>query len=187
MSDVPAIVDSTLSNALQALSRALLALGPESVSPDPLTESDIEVDGVCPICLVSFRAHLAEEEMASVMESPAHASGDLGVTRLQGTCKQHTELITDTNPRTSGVINENGGESPVQDNPETAAARLVNDVIRDVLDRLSPSGSGLTNTDLHTLLESVLPTLIPPISQTESSDPLDLETDYRSEFGGMYS
>lgn len=81
----------------------------------------------------------------------------------------------------------------IQDNPETAAARLVNDVIRDVLDRLSlgPSGSGLTNTDLHTLLESVLPTLIPPTSQSESPDILDLESEHEypahSEFNGMYS
>jgi len=46
------------------------------------------IDAVCPICLVAFRAHLAEEELASVMESPANDEADLGVTRLQDTCKQ---------------------------------------------------------------------------------------------------
>ncbi|KAF8528701.1 hypothetical protein JB92DRAFT_2862150 [Gautieria morchelliformis] len=54
-----------------------------------LAESDLDLDGVCPICLVQFRAHLAEEEMALAMDSPAHASEDLGVTRLESTCRQY--------------------------------------------------------------------------------------------------
>lgn len=41
---------------------------------------------MCPVCFVPFLAVLAEEEMAHAMDSPAHASADLGVTRIAGTC-----------------------------------------------------------------------------------------------------
>lgn len=44
------------------------------------------VDSVCPICLTSLHAILAEEETAIAMESPAHPIEELGVTRLSQTC-----------------------------------------------------------------------------------------------------
>ncbi|KIJ56844.1 hypothetical protein M422DRAFT_22980, partial [Sphaerobolus stellatus SS14] len=56
--------------------------------PSSYKPTHILIDALCPICLVAFRAHLAEEEMASVMESPAQDPADLGVTRLDDTCKQ---------------------------------------------------------------------------------------------------
>jgi hypothetical protein len=40
------------------------------------------LDSTCSICMQPFLAILAEEETASVMESPAFYSGELGVTRL---------------------------------------------------------------------------------------------------------
>ncbi|OSD07243.1 hypothetical protein PYCCODRAFT_1430485 [Trametes coccinea BRFM310] len=55
-----------------------------------LTERDLTAlghsDSTCPICLNSLLALLAEEEMALVMESPAHPVEGLGVTRLAQTC-----------------------------------------------------------------------------------------------------
>ncbi|KIY51632.1 hypothetical protein FISHEDRAFT_5476, partial [Fistulina hepatica ATCC 64428] len=50
-----------------------------------LTEAQIKALGdndCCPICLTSFLALLAEEEMALAMDSPAHSPVNLGVTRL---------------------------------------------------------------------------------------------------------
>lgn len=43
-------------------------------------------DSTCPICFLPLLAVLAEEEMALAMDSPAHASSHLGVTRLEKTC-----------------------------------------------------------------------------------------------------
>lgn len=43
-------------------------------------------ESVCPICFNTFLAILAEEEMALVMDSPAHPVEELGVTRLYETC-----------------------------------------------------------------------------------------------------
>ncbi|KAG1770083.1 hypothetical protein EDD22DRAFT_867606 [Suillus occidentalis] len=43
-------------------------------------------ESVCPICFNTFVAILAEEEMALVMDSPAHPVEELGVTRLHETC-----------------------------------------------------------------------------------------------------
>ncbi|KAG2077459.1 hypothetical protein BDR04DRAFT_546153 [Suillus decipiens] len=43
-------------------------------------------ESVCPICFNTFLAILAEEEMALVMDSPAHPVEELGVTRLHETC-----------------------------------------------------------------------------------------------------
>lgn len=43
-------------------------------------------ESVCPICLNTFLAILAEEETALVMDSPAHPVEELGVTRLHETC-----------------------------------------------------------------------------------------------------
>ncbi|KAI0761960.1 hypothetical protein BD413DRAFT_586766 [Trametes elegans] len=55
-----------------------------------LTESDLatlgESDSQCPICLTTYRTLLVEEEMALVMDSPAHPIEELGVTRLVQTC-----------------------------------------------------------------------------------------------------
>jgi len=39
-------------------------------------------DSSCPICFTSYLAIIAEEEIATVMDSPAHASEHLGVTKL---------------------------------------------------------------------------------------------------------
>lgn len=51
-----------------------------------ITEEDLvklgHKDSTCSICIQPFLAILAEEESASVMESPALFSGELGVTRL---------------------------------------------------------------------------------------------------------
>ncbi|CAL1713086.1 unnamed protein product [Somion occarium] len=55
-----------------------------------LTEQDIVTseltDASCPICITPFLALLAEEEMAVAMESPAHHTEELGVTKLQNKC-----------------------------------------------------------------------------------------------------
>jgi len=51
-----------------------------------LSESDLvkvgEKEGACSVCYLPFLAILAEEEHASVMQSPAHPAEELGVTRL---------------------------------------------------------------------------------------------------------
>ncbi|KAI0254716.1 hypothetical protein BJV78DRAFT_1152022 [Lactifluus subvellereus] len=55
-----------------------------------LTESDLQAlghrDSSCSICLNTFLASLAEEEIALVMDSPAQPPELLGVTRLVDTC-----------------------------------------------------------------------------------------------------
>jgi len=55
-----------------------------------LTEADLErlghKDGSCSICLNSFLACLAEEEIAYAMDSPAQPVEDRGVTHLAETC-----------------------------------------------------------------------------------------------------
>jgi len=43
-------------------------------------------DALCPICMNSFAAVIAEEELAHAMDSPAVAADTLGVTRLHKTC-----------------------------------------------------------------------------------------------------
>lgn len=43
-------------------------------------------DSSCSICMNTFRASLAEEEMAQAMDSPAQPAEELGVTRLINTC-----------------------------------------------------------------------------------------------------
>ena len=43
-------------------------------------------DSSCSICMNTFRASLAEEEMARAMDSPAQPAEGLGVTRLTDTC-----------------------------------------------------------------------------------------------------
>ena len=55
-----------------------------------LTEADLErlghKDASCSICLNSFLACLAEEEIAYAMDSPAQPVEDRGVTHLAETC-----------------------------------------------------------------------------------------------------
>ncbi|TFY83697.1 hypothetical protein EWM64_g319 [Hericium alpestre] len=55
-----------------------------------LSEEDLEAcgqyDATCPICMNTYLAALAEEEMGLAMDSPAHATENLGVTRLAKTC-----------------------------------------------------------------------------------------------------
>ncbi|ETW84012.1 hypothetical protein HETIRDRAFT_449601 [Heterobasidion irregulare TC 32-1] len=55
-----------------------------------LSEEEMDILGQhessCPICMNTFLASLAEEELALVMDSPAHPVEDLGVTRLSKTC-----------------------------------------------------------------------------------------------------
>jgi len=56
-----------------------------------LTEADLDRlgqrDSSCSICLNTFLACIAQEEMAYVMDSPAQPVEDLGVTRLADTCE----------------------------------------------------------------------------------------------------
>ncbi|THH15202.1 hypothetical protein EW146_g5228 [Bondarzewia mesenterica] len=55
-----------------------------------LSEDDLESLGhresSCPICMNTFLAALAEEELAFAMDSPANPTEDAGVTRLSRTC-----------------------------------------------------------------------------------------------------
>ncbi|KAG1753990.1 uncharacterized protein EDB91DRAFT_1101024 [Suillus paluster] len=55
-----------------------------------ITETELKdlghSESVCPICFNTFLAILAEEEMALVMDSPAHPVEELGATRLHETC-----------------------------------------------------------------------------------------------------
>jgi hypothetical protein len=44
-------------------------------------------DSSCSICLNTFLACIAQEELAYVMDSPAQPVEDLGVTRLADTCE----------------------------------------------------------------------------------------------------
>ncbi|KAH7105398.1 hypothetical protein BKA62DRAFT_387850 [Auriculariales sp. MPI-PUGE-AT-0066] len=46
----------------------------------------VEPDATCPICMNTFNAIIAEEELAYAMDSPAVAADTLGVTRLHKTC-----------------------------------------------------------------------------------------------------
>jgi len=203
-----------LTNTLQALSRALLALGPD-VPHDPrlddlittlprLSEEDVDKEGVCPICLVPFRAHLAEEEMASVMESPAHASEDLGITCLENTCKHvfcrkdistwirqsRNSCPTCRTPLLPPVYEQNQEQTSGQTNEEDpqAAVRMVDDVIRDVLEALGPATDGRPNEDqLRTMVETLLPTIqVASHLESQTTETGERDDPDRSEFG-MYS
>ncbi|KAF8529172.1 hypothetical protein BU17DRAFT_80361 [Hysterangium stoloniferum] len=203
-----------LTNTLQALSRALLALGPD-VPHDPrlddlittlprLSEEDVDKDGVCPICLVPFRAHLAEEEMASVVESPAHPVEDLGITCLENTCKHvfcrkdistwirqsrnscptcRTPLL----PPLSEQGQESTGGQTNEDDPQ-AAVRMVDDVIREVLETLGPATDGRPSEDqLRTMVETLLPNIqLAPHLEPQTAETVERDYPDRSEFG-MYS
>jgi len=100
-----------------------------------LNENDLanlnEKDSNCPICYNTFLAILAEEEMASVMDSPAAPSWMLGVTRLADTCghvfcrKDISEWLRDNNncPTCRRVViaeptnEEDGEEQEGQEGP----------------------------------------------------------------------
>jgi hypothetical protein len=58
----------------------------EDVISRPDMALHMSADASCPICFLSLLAVIAEEEMADAMGSPAHASSELGVTRLHKTC-----------------------------------------------------------------------------------------------------
>ncbi|KAF9651130.1 hypothetical protein BDM02DRAFT_977210 [Thelephora ganbajun] len=45
-----------------------------------------ELDSACPICFVPFSAILAEHEIAAAMDSSAHPTEELGITKLSKTC-----------------------------------------------------------------------------------------------------
>ncbi|KAN0132663.1 RING-type domain containing protein [Lactarius tabidus] len=74
--ELPGLTDDEIQSIVEKLPR--------------LTESDLENlghdDSSCSICMNTFRASLAEEEMAQAMESPAQPAEELGVTRLIDTC-----------------------------------------------------------------------------------------------------
>ncbi|KAF8591569.1 hypothetical protein K439DRAFT_907236 [Ramaria rubella] len=169
-----------------------------------LTEDDVDLDGVCPICLVQFRAHLAEEEMALAMDSPAHASEDLGVTRLENTCRHifcrkdistwirqsRNSCPTCRRPLLDPPIIADASEQPsaetLSPGDQQATIQMTDEMIREVLEALGsmdgPPNLGQAES-MHRLVESLLPS----IPQLETQIPNDGH-DYpdRSEFG-MYS
>lgn len=44
------------------------------------------LEAICPVCMNTLVAIIAEEEIAIAMDSPAHPIEELGVTRLAKTC-----------------------------------------------------------------------------------------------------
>jgi len=74
--ELPGLTDAEIQSIVEKLPR--------------LTESDLKNlghhDSSCSICMNTFLASLAEEEMAQAMDSPAQPADYLGVTRLIDTC-----------------------------------------------------------------------------------------------------
>ncbi|KAG1820230.1 uncharacterized protein BJ212DRAFT_1338810 [Suillus subaureus] len=130
-------------------------------------------ESVCPICFNTFLAILAEEEMALVMDSPAHPVEELGVTRLHETCghmfcrRDITKWIRD------------GREScPTLTRRETEETSLPDDftewIVESSMVARESNGAGL------------LPILGVP-SMAMGGHPSAQQRESRDEFSGMYS
>ncbi|KAJ3830563.1 hypothetical protein F5880DRAFT_1514502 [Lentinula raphanica] len=144
-------------------------------------------ESVCPICFVPLTALLAEEETAIAMDSPAHPTEELGVTRLAESfqcnhlfCRRDISRWVmdghDTCPTCRRPLLERGGERTSQ-RPDI--------VPPDVQDAYDPS-------QLNTLLErlregevlelpglSTFPTFFPGPRRAPQDD--------RNEYSSMYS
>ncbi|KAG0709590.1 hypothetical protein DFH29DRAFT_884831 [Suillus ampliporus] len=155
-----------------------------------ITETELKdlghSESVCPICFNTFLAILAEEEMALVMDSPAHPVEELGVTRLHETCghlfcrRDITKWIRD------------GREScPTCRRPFLTAAA------DDQRDPSDTAGSSLPDDFPEWIVHSsmvatesgnagLLPMLSVP-SMAMGSYPSTHQRESRDEFSGMYS
>jgi len=132
-----------------------------------LTETDVDLDAVCPICLVTLGAHLAEEDMASVMASPAQDTADLGVTRLQETCHhvfcrkditvwirqgQNVGCPTCRAP----LLSQDRLATPSNSTAELGATNdMLNQLVHNVLVHLRPDSAQYHS--IRSLLETALP------------------------------
>jgi len=119
-----------------------------------LTEADLERlghrDASCPICMNTFLAAIAEEDMAYAMDSPAQPVEDRGVTRLAETCGHvfcRKDLLT--------WIRDRNSSCPVcrarliKSSLDWAAVNAARNRIRAAyrLERQILNGDGLRSTD----------------------------------------
>ncbi|KAI0068691.1 hypothetical protein BV25DRAFT_1791421, partial [Artomyces pyxidatus] len=163
-----------------------------------LTEEQLDELGQhessCPICMNTLLAAIAEEELALVMDSPAHPVEILGVTRLAQTCghvfcrKDILTWIRDGHPScplcrtafikptsTEGQSSPSGGaEAPPEDDDvlgddafDQAMARIVAAYHEERRQMGAP------------------PTSFGPAQSAYGDD--DTHTDSRDDYSGMYS
>ncbi|KAG1874479.1 hypothetical protein DFJ58DRAFT_741131 [Suillus subalutaceus] len=142
-------------------------------------------ESVCPICFNTFLAILAEEEMALVMDSPAHPVEELGVTRLQETCghmfcrRDITKWIRDGRKSCPtcrrAFLTTGAGDT---DQRETGETSLPDDftewIVESSMVARESGGAGL------------LPILGVP-SMAIGGRPSAQQRESRDEFSGMYS
>ncbi|KAG1779740.1 hypothetical protein EV702DRAFT_1086322 [Suillus placidus] len=141
-------------------------------------------ESVCPICFNTFLAILAEEEMALVMDSPAHPVEELGVTRLHETCghmfcrRDITKWIRDGRescPTCRRAFLMTAADS---DQRETEESSLPDDfsewIVESSMVARESGGAGL------------LPILAVP-SMAMGGQPPAQQRESRDEFSGMYS
>lgn len=142
-------------------------------------------ESVCPICFNTFLAILAEEEMALVMDSPAHPVEELGVTRLHETCghmfcrRDITKWIRDGRESCPtcrrAFLTTGAGDS---DRRETEETSLPDDftewIVESSMVARESNGAGL------------LPILGVP-SMAMGGHPSAQQRESRDEFSGMYS
>ncbi|KAG1755742.1 hypothetical protein EDB19DRAFT_1662778 [Suillus lakei] len=143
-------------------------------------------ESVCPICLNTFLAILAEEEVALVMDSPAHPVEELGVTRLQETCG-HLFCRRDI----TKWIRDSRESCPTCRRPFLTAAAAADG------DQRETEESSMPNDFAEWIAESsmvaresgdagLLPTLGVP-SMAIGGHPSAHQLESRDEFPGMYS
>ncbi|KAI9058334.1 hypothetical protein FKP32DRAFT_1659618 [Trametes sanguinea] len=171
-----------------------------------LTERDLtalgHADSTCPICLNSLLALLAEEEMALVMESPAHPVEGLGVTRLAQTCghifcrKDIREWVLQGN--TTCPTCRRAFITPTPEEIQAAEQARGAQELTSLLDSVELEGA-LLEGYMFSLAHSMRPTHPSEGAGPRSGRPADGEPqlpeaeahfeydDDRSEFSGMYS
>ncbi|KAG2118793.1 uncharacterized protein F5147DRAFT_666863 [Suillus discolor] len=141
-------------------------------------------ESVCPICFNTFLAVLAEEEMALVMDSPAHPVEELGVTRLHETCghifcrRDITKWIQDGRESCPTCRRAFFANTANSDQRETDQSSLPEDFTEWIVESLmvarESDGAGS------------LPILSVP-SMAIGGHPFAQQRESRDEFSGMYS
>ncbi|KAG1907248.1 uncharacterized protein F5891DRAFT_363661 [Suillus fuscotomentosus] len=137
-------------------------------------------ESVCPICFNTFLAVLAEEEMALVMDSPAHPVEELGVTRLHETCghifcrRDITKWIQDGRESCPTCRRAFFANTANSDQRETDQSSLLEDFTESSMVARGSDGAGL------------LPILGVP-SMAIGRHLFAQQRESRNEFSGMYS
>ncbi|KAG1806854.1 uncharacterized protein HD556DRAFT_1324613 [Suillus plorans] len=137
-------------------------------------------ESVCPICFNTFLAVLAEEEMALVMDSPAHPIEELGVTRLHDTCghifcrRDIMKWIQDGRESCPTCRRAFFANTANSDQRETDQSSLLEDFTESSMVAGESDGAGL------------LPILVVP-STAIGRHPFVQQRESRDEFSGMYS